>query len=372
MKKVVALFVVLMISVLGWAQTCTISGSGTINWTAATCSETGLAPQTGNQIIVPLSVTLNINNIAPTPVHIGNLVIFGTVINNKANARWDGNITIKSTGKLQLEAKLDIGLTAGCGYTLEIESGGSMTLNGSGGSDLLSICGKKIAQSGGDCNTCPEDPPSSGNFDCSLVPPIYCEPTGGFTGPTDFDENGVQPVELLYFTAKKSGNSIALNWATSMEEDFSHFVVQHGVNGYDYVDMDAVEGAGYNTESQNDYEYIHTLPLLGYNYYRLKAIDLNGSFEFFGPVVERFTGKQTLWIHPNPVSADKVEYKMNFTPNEGDRIQVYNGMGQVVADVPASQNAGVVYFTSTVQSGSYILKYSSSLSSYYTRFIVLE
>jgi len=369
MKKVTALLVFLMLSNWGWAQTCTISGSGNINWTAATCVETGLAPQTGNEVIVPLAVTLTINNSATNPIHTGNLIIFGTVINDRANARWDGNITIKSTGKLRLDKVLDIGPnTPGCGYTIEIESGGVLELNGSGGSDLLSICGKKIAQSGGACNSCG----GTNSGSCPYNGQPYCEPAGGFPGPIGFGENGVLPIELIYFNTTKSGSAIKLNWATSKEEDFSHFVVQHAINGFDYSDLSEIEGAGYNTESQNDYEYIHALPLIGYNYYRLMAVDLNGSFEYFGPVVEQYTGKRALWVHPNPATADRVEYKMNFTPNEGDRIQVYNGMGQVVADEPAIKNAGVVNFASTVKSGAYILKYTSSTSSYYTRFIVLR
>lgn len=328
-----------------------------------------MAPVSGNNIVVPIGVTLTIGNPAPTPVHTGNLTIFGTVINDKANARWDGNITIKNNGIMVLNQQFDIGPnTPGCGYKLIIESGGKLILSGSGGSDLLRICGKKMAQSGGACNSCG----GTNSGQCPYNGQPYCEPAGGWTGPLGFDEGGALPVTLIFFKGKPIDNSVVLDWATSSEEDFDHFVVQHAVNGLDFSDVTEIQGAGYNTESRIDYSYTHTLPMIGANYYRLKAVDLNGTFEYFGPVAVRYNGARALWVHPNPASSGQVKFQTNFSANEGDRVQVYNHLGKLMADVQVDRHNDVVFFDEPLQPGSYVLRYTTLTDSRFARFIVLK
>jgi hypothetical protein len=192
-----------------------------------------------------------------------------------------------------------------------------------------------------------------------------------YFGTTNYVESPL-PISLLYLNSDLVNNHVELSWATSEEEDFSHFLVQHSVNGTAYKDLAYIPGAGYNTESINEYSYTHEFPVIGTNYYRLKAVDLDGTFEYYGPVSERFSGEEALWIHPNPSTGDKVVYQTNFTPNENDRVLVYNQMGSVVADEPAIKNNGTVYFSESLKAGAYILKYSTGQQVLFARFIVVK
>jgi hypothetical protein len=184
--------------------------------------------------------------------------------------------------------------------------------------------------------------------------------------------NSPLPITLLYLKADQVETAIEVQWATSMQEDFSHFVLQHSLNGTTFTDLTEVPGAGYNTEGVNEYNYIHKMPKIGINYYRLKAVDLDGTFEYFGPVAEQYTGEEALWIFPNPSNGDKVVYQTNFTPNESDRVLVYNQLGSVVADEPAIKNNGTVYFSESLKAGAYILKYSAGQQVLFARFIVVK
>jgi len=184
--------------------------------------------------------------------------------------------------------------------------------------------------------------------------------------------NSPLPITLFYLKADQEGTFIRITWGTSSEEDFSHFILEHSVNGISFTALAEISGAGYNTESINEYSYTHKLPILGANYYRLKAVDLDGTFEYFGPVSKRFTGDETLWIYPNPSAGDKVEYLINFTPNEGDRVMVYNQLGFVVADEPALKNSGIIYFSESLKPGAYILRYSTAQEVHFARFIVVK
>jgi hypothetical protein len=155
-----------------------------------------------------------------------------------------------------------------------------------------------------------------------------------------------------------------------LEENFSHFVLEHSVNGYFYDALEEIPGTGYNTEDVHEYTYTHKQPLLGINYYRLKAVDLDGVVEYFGPVSERFSGDKAVWIYPNPASGDRVSYLLNFTPNEGDRILIYNQLGSVLADEPARPDPGMVNFNELLKAGTYIFKYQSANQVLFARFIV--
>jgi hypothetical protein len=366
MKKF-ALVLVFFSAVFSANGQCTISCGTTpcsVNWTnsPATCP-------TGGTIIIPAGVTLIFDTSQDTWTGV-EIIVHGTLLQSfNGGNRIDANLVVKSGGVVDIQNQLSLGAnTAGCNYTVKVEAGGNITVpgDGPGADDKLWICGKQIIRSGTQsCNVYVPDanPPT---------PLPYCNPDGGFNGPIDFDQDGVQPVELISFTAKRSGSSIEVKWATSKEEEFSHFVLQHAINNLDFSDLAEIPGAGYNTESVLEYTYTHALPLIGHNYYRLKAVDLDGSFEYFGPVVERYQGTKALWVHPNPSSATKVEFKTNFTPNEGDRVQVFNPLGLLISDVPVDQAKGVVHFNEPVRAGSYILRYVSVQETTFARFVVIN
>jgi hypothetical protein len=371
--RIATTFFIFMISVNSIAQTCTITDPDgnpatetTVNWAAATCSETGLAPVPGNSIIVPVGVNLNLPNngsvpTSPTSFFTGNITIFGRMTNNRAQALLNGSIVVKNGGVLSLNRQLQLGLSPGCGYTLIVESGGLVELTGSGASDRLSICGQPIMQSSGGCNPYPAGPPP------------YCQPPGGFTGPTGFDENGYNstlPVSLVYFTAHTESHSIYLEWATEKEEGFDRFIIQRAHGDFSFEDIGEVWGAGYDTYSLRKYSFVDERPQVGISYYRLKAIDIDGSAEYFGPVSQPYFDRYAIWVSPNPSSGDFVGFQTNFRVSEGDRVQIISSWGAVVADVPASETNGRVPLAHSLKPGVYFLKYSSATGSAVVRFVV--
>ncbi|QOI96275.1 MAG: T9SS type A sorting domain-containing protein [Flammeovirgaceae bacterium] len=345
------------------SQTCTISGSGTINWVNAsppTCIEGGTAGS-ASIIVVPVGVTLNFDSNPDTWTGT-RIEVLGTLrISAPGQVTINSNIVVKNGGLLSIDSKLNLGSTSGCGYTLIVETGGTVDITG-GTPDRLNICGVEIARGGGaGCNPYPAGP----------LP--YCEPGGGFTGPTGFDENGYNPtlpVTLLYFIAESSGNQIVLTWATEKEEGFDKFVIQRAVGNLSFKDLGEIRGAGYDTHSLREYEFTDDHPLLGTNYYRLKAVDLDGSFEYFGPVSVVYQGERILWVTPNPASGERVILHMNFSPADGDRIQFFNQVGALLKDVSASRVNGEIQFEQPLIPGVYLIRYNAATFTQVVRFVV--
>lgn len=355
------LFFTLPFTVL--SQTCTISGSGTINWTnpGPSCQEGGNAG--GSTILViPAGLTVSFDGNSDTWTGT-RIEVYGTMsISAPGQVTINASVVVKNGGVLGISSKLNLGTTDGCGYTLIVESGGVVDIQGST-PDRLNICGNEIARGGSaGCNPYPTGPAP------------YCEPSGGFTGPTGFDEDGVDgslPVKLLYFKAKVKGSTVKLNWATSSEENFDRFIIQRTLNGVDFEDIGEVSGTGFNLfNTKTEYSFDDDLPLLGFNYYRLKAVDTEGSFEYFGLVSAQIEGKKGAIVYPNPAYDNNINVKLNFPPSENSQIVVFDLFG---AEIGRRQITGIdnpLNFEGRLKSGTYVLKVISGHDQLLTKFVV--
>lgn len=350
--------------IMALAQVCTVTGTSPLNWTnpGPSCAEGGNAGG-ATILIVPAGFTLVFNNNGDTWTGT-RIEVYGTLsITAPGQVTINSSIVVKNGGTLAINSKLNLGSSTGCGYTLIVETGGTVDIVGST-PDRLNICGVEIARGGGaGCNPYPAGP----------LP--YCEPGGGFTGPTGFDENGYNPslpVTLVYFFATGTGNQIILTWATEKEEGFDRFVIQRADSNFSFEDLGELPGAGYNTHSLRKYEFIDRHPLIGTHYYRLQAVDLDGSFEYFGPVSVVYQGEKIIWVSPNPCSGNEVGLYTNFAPGDADRIYLINQAGVVCAEARAADVIGQLNLVTPLQPGVYMLKYSSATFSKMVRFVVTK
>jgi hypothetical protein len=332
--------------------TCTFAVSG--NWDTRVCSETGVAPVSGDNLVIASGVVIVITTNSPSPKHTGDVYIDGELEINQPNININGNVIVRSGGLLEVNEKLDIGTnTPNCGKTLVIYSGGTVTFPDSSPSDKLQICDEEIARGGtGGCNAYPAGPPP------------YCQPSGGFTGPTGFDENGVNPlpVTLVYFeTQNRDDERINIEWATAAEENFREFVIQRSSDGETFTDIATVPGQGRDIYLQiNKYQFEDVSPLLGYNYYRLKAVDLDGTFELFKVRSTRVGGLRSVKVYPNPIRGNEITFALNFNPSEGDRIRIINSMGRELVNTVVSSSTGTFWTGDNFSPGIYFIQYSGA------------
>lgn len=89
------------------------------------------------------------------------------------------------------------------------------------------------------------------------------------------------PVELISFNAEPNEKkSVNLDWKTATQENFSHFVLEHSIDGKTFTPFDLVKTENHTTQEIQNYENTHLRPRLGQNYYRLKMVDINETFEY--------------------------------------------------------------------------------------------
>jgi len=148
--------------------------------------------------------------------------------------------------------------------------------------------------------------------------------------------NNALPIEMTAFTVEQSFNSILLKWATQTESNSSHFALEHAPNGINFKEFATVSAAGFSSEIQLYSEY-HITPNNGLNYYRLKQVDMNGTFKYSDIIAYDMDKKQrpTLEALPNIVANKTTVLFHNNLGNVFDsEVHVHAMSGQLVATFP--------------------------------------
>jgi hypothetical protein len=362
---------VFLLAESGFAQTCTVTGTSPLNWTNATgpsCSEGGTA-NGKTTLIIPAGFTLIFDSSGDTWT--GTMIeVYGT-LRISHDATILSSIVVRDGGRLELQAKLSLGTSptspTGCNFGLAIKSGGTVDV-GATGSDRLGICGSDIMKGGGNgsCNSCG----GTNSGECAYDGNPYCEPTGGFTGPLGYDKDGFDtalPIKLISFSGDQCQDFVCLKWATASEENFDKFIVEHSTDGVNFDSIGFIAGTD-NSKTRLDYRFTHDFPILGKNYYRLRSVDWDLTFEYSSVVLVKATGKKNIVVYPNPTKGTAIQLQTNFTPSEGDVVQIFDNLGLKVLEYRITVVESVLTFNRSLKPGSYILRYTSGDFSQLIRF----
>jgi len=155
---------------------------------------------------------------------------------------------------------------------------------------------------------------------------------------------GVVPVQMTSFTAEAKGNTVLLNWTTATETNNKGFEVERKT-GKSFEKIGFVNGHGTVIEIQN---YSFTDRMFGYNgkaVYRLKQIDMDGSYQYSKEIEVELEGPVNFEIsqnYPNPFNPS-TKFKYSLPVDSRVRIQIYNIAGQLVQELINSEQPSGVY-----------------------------
>lgn len=188
---------------------------------------------------------------------------------------------------------------------------------------------------------------------------------------------GVLPVELLFFTGRKQENYSLLEWETATEINNAYFEVEWSVDpdAHEFQKIGTVNGAGTTTISQS-YDFLHTTPALGDNYYRLKQVDFDGSYEYSPIVIIHFDDAMAssplggFKFYPNPTTGHiTIELPVLWTITTN--ITIFDATGKLVFQT--STNAHQLNLDiADLTGGTYILRATNDIQTYNQQFIKVE
>ncbi len=148
----------------------------------------------------------------------------------------------------------------------------------------------------------------------------------------------VLPVELVSFDVEGENETALVTWQTASEQGSSHFDVERSVDGRVFESIGSVE-ASHNSQQMIQYELVDDSPLEGLSFYRLKSVDLDGSYDFSNIKPFSFWPEKpdSYLVYPNPaLRGEVVNIKGNFRS-----IQVFDQLGRE-ASVQRSGNQVVI------------------------------
>jgi len=153
--------------------------------------------------------------------------------------------------------------------------------------------------------------------------------------------NGPLPVTILSFTAKKKTNDAALLvWSTASEINSDRFVIERSSDAVTYIKIAEVTAAG-NSSSIRHYQFIDNSPMEGYNYYRLRMVDIDGKFSLTPSRVLNFNDEtlQKLSCYPNPTTGKfTVEWDKKLSEHRLV-INIFDSKGSVVKQYKIDQGS---------------------------------
>ncbi|CAG4995392.1 hypothetical protein DYBT9275_01626 [Dyadobacter sp. CECT 9275] len=138
------------------------------------------------------------------------------------------------------------------------------------------------------------------------------------------------PVVLSRFSAEKSEQSALLTWMTTSESNSERFDIERSLNGKEWNRIGSKEAKGESTQSL-DYTFTDTKPAAGVNLYRLKMIDLDGTFAYSQIKTVSFEASNETVFYPNPAS-DVLHVKVDggYDMNAVSKLNIYDASGNLV------------------------------------------
>jgi len=166
----------------------------------------------------------------------------------------------------------------------------------------------------------------------------------------------ILPIYLIEFTGSRKDEKNVLRWQTSYESDASHFEVERSKNGtlFTKIGTIAVRGSG------SIYSFTDNDTSAELNYYRLKLVDLNGSFKYSAVIrlkAESAADAQLL-VYPNPINANTI-IDVTAAKSQKSQLQIIDMQGRVLNNRSVTLAKGknaVMLLADGLSQGEYILR----------------
>lgn len=136
----------------------------------------------------------------------------------------------------------------------------------------------------------------------------------------------VLPVGFASFVAQKQGANVLLQWSiVGGDQASTRFLVEHSRNGRDWRTLAGFEGS--STGAAKDYNYLHTAPEGGMNYYRVAVQENDGKTGYSTVKTISFDDKNKVFAVQNPVVTNNV---LHVQVNVPTALSLYTQDGKMI------------------------------------------
>ncbi len=161
------------------------------------------------------------------------------------------------------------------------------------------------------------------------------------------------PVNLISFRVNNVNNAHVLRWITDGEVNNDHFVIEYSYDGINFEQLDLVQGRG-NASTKVVYEYTNhgeDAPLV---YYRLRQVDLDGTYSHSEIVSARTEGMVSLY--PSPAQNTIAISMKNGASDKIQQLSIIDGRGVEVLSLKVDLLSSMSLDISALATGIYCVK----------------
>jgi hypothetical protein len=178
-------------------------------------------------------------------------------------------------------------------------------------------------------------------------------------------DTSVLPVTLLYFTGSLVGDKVLLNWETASELNNDFFAVEKSLDGRTWSTIGIVKGNG-TTTKPHKYSFVDVSPFIGDNYYRLRQVDFDGSFDYSRIIVINVgtdvARSGFIGVYPNPTGGP-VRASIASIADQNIFIRVMDVTGRQMMSKNANLGKGINNIDmdlSRLPGGAYIISFTDN------------
>ena len=173
---------------------------------------------------------------------------------------------------------------------------------------------------------------------------------------TTYILDNLLPLNILSFTAQRLRESNMLQWTTANEINTAVFEIEKSRNGKDFGTIGQVK------TGKGQYKFTDNNPSRGNNYYRLKILDKDGTFNYSIIRMINNNGGFYVNIYPNP-AIEKLQVEIVSDNKNTLQMQIVRQEGKAVLSGTWSVQEGTAIRTiniAALSKGLYYLKISST------------
>ncbi len=156
------------------------------------------------------------------------------------------------------------------------------------------------------------------------------------------------PVTIIDFSATQSAQHINLQWLAENEINLLQYNIEYSKDGKEFSTIGQVEA-----NKQYAYHYSINDWTKSNGYYRLKLIDIDGSYSYSSIIAMKDKANNSLSIYPNPASSNIHIYVAAYSSNT--RINILDATGKSVKNYTVEKNS-LTLNTSQFSNGLYIIQ----------------
>jgi hypothetical protein len=176
--------------------------------------------------------------------------------------------------------------------------------------------------------------------------------------------DGLVPLSFLFFNGAVIENNALLEWRTANENNLREYEVEKSTDGTSFTKV-AVVNALNSVSAQ--YKVTDVLASTGKVYYRIKAINKDGSFQYSKVLLLFKTASAGITVFPNPTTG--VILVKHTTARDKDVCRVVSMDGRMLLSVAvAAMSTATTLDVQALKPGAYMLEYISGQNRQLTMF----